>query len=174
MSMFCLMINNMASKMLLALLQKNWLTTHIGHSQTHLVQLVVRIFVLDFSFQGHCDHQWLMRAAFLCVFDLARMSQIDTRAGRWTVDGAPDAPDVTRSKHGFLRRGVLRQPGGARGPDEDGPQHGARGPRQLPVGSAGARRGAPAHQPPQAGSCHGVRHLQCGGTCIRTDGECFL
>lgn len=59
-----------------------------------------------------------------------------------------------------LLRDVLWLPGGDQGPDEDGPEHGPGRSRQLPAGGLGARRGAEAHQPAQAGAGHGVRHLQ--------------
>lgn len=60
----------------------------------------------------------------------------------------------------LLLRDVLRLPGGDQDPDEDGPEHGAGGPRQLPAGSPGAWRGAAAHQPAPAGAGHGVRRVQ--------------
>ena len=66
---------------------------------------------------------------------------------------------------------MLFQAGGTEGPDEDGSVHGPHRSRELPAGSAGARRGAPTHQPPQAGPGHGVRHLQRGGSHLRPGGE---
>ena len=70
-----------------------------------------------------------------------------------------------------LHRSVLCQPGGTQGPDEDGSEHAPHRSRELPAGSAGARRGAPTHQPPQAGPGHGVRHLQRGRSHVRPCGE---
>lgn len=67
---------------------------------------------------------------------------------------------------------MLCQPGGAQGPDEDGPEHGPHRPRELPAGRAGARRGAEAHQPAQAGAGPGVRHLQRDRPHVRPRGEC--
>lgn len=59
-----------------------------------------------------------------------------------------------------LLRDVLWLPGGDQSPDEDGPEHGPRWSRQLPAGRLGARGGAEAHQPAQAGTGDGVRRLQ--------------
>lgn len=68
-------------------------------------------------------------------------------------------------------RTLLRLSGGTQDPDEDGPQHGPGRSRQLHAGSAGARRGAETHQPPQAGPGHGVRHLQRVRHHLRPRGE---
>jgi len=70
-------------------------------------------------------------------------------------------------------RFVLRQPGGAQDPDEDGSVRAPRRPRELPVGRPDARRGAAARRPPPARR-RGARRRQRGRARLRPRGKTSL
>lgn len=83
----------------------------------------------------------------------------------------PMSPRRTSFCLQLLSRNLLRQPQGQQGPDEDGPGAGAGWTCQLPTGSTGAWSRPQAHQRPQSGPDHGLRHLQCHCHCGRPSGE---